>query len=109
MYDNVMNVIFFDSLPKDEKNPFASWIIESHGVEGLVQIKAVTTILAVGIMLYLIKTRYKLVAYPVLVFQLGLFYYLTCHVPVKSGYFGKDFALPLKLFFEFYLGSQSTW
>ena len=38
VYDNVMNVIFFESLKRDEKNPVASWIIEQKGVESLVEI-----------------------------------------------------------------------
>lgn len=104
VYDNVMNVIFFNSLPQDERNPFASWIIESFGVEGLVEIKSVTTILAVALMLFLLKTKYKVVILPVCLCQIALFYYLTFHV--TSGFLvTKDFGLPIKLFFEFYKGN----
>ncbi|MQF98049.1 MAG: hypothetical protein FI729_00745 [SAR202 cluster bacterium] len=107
VYDNVMNVIFFKTLKMDEKNPVASWIIETKGVSGLVEIKAVTTVLAVAIMLALLKTRYKLIVWPVFVFQLCLFYYLTFHVAGDTGdMFGKDFGLPIKLFFEFYMGEH---
>lgn len=107
VYDNVMNVIFFKTLKMDEKNPVASWIIETKGVSGLVEIKAVTTVLAVAIMLALLKTRYKLIIWPVFVFQLCLFYYLTFHVAGDTGnMFGKDFGLPIKLFFEFYTGEH---
>ena len=105
VYDNVMNVIFFETLKKDELNPVASWIIETKGVSGLVEIKAVTTIVAVVTMLLLLKTRYKFIIWPVLVFQLGLFYYLTFHVS-GGGIFGKDFGLPIRLFFEFYMGEH---
>lgn len=106
VYDNVMNVIFFESLEGDEKNPFASWIIENKGVAGLVEIKSVTTVLAVAIMLRLIKTKYKIIVWPVLGFQLCLFYYLTFHTPNTEEFFGKDFGTPLRLFFEFYLGEH---
>lgn len=106
VYDNVMNVIFFESLERNEKNPFASWIIDNKGVEGLVEIKAVTTMLAVAIMLCIIKTRYRIIVWPVLAFQLALFYYLTFHTPNGSEFFSKDFGTPIRLFFEFYLGEH---
>tara|TARA_Y100001938_G_scaffold82736_1_gene113851 strand:- start:66 stop:476 length:411 start_codon:yes stop_codon:yes gene_type:complete len=104
VYDNVMNVIFFDSLPMDERNPFASWLISRVGVAGLVEIKAITTILAVFTMLCLLKTKYRIVILPVCLFQLGLFYYLTFHV-ASGSLLSKDFGIPLKLFYEFYQGN----
>ena len=106
VYDNVMNVIFFESLKRDEKNPVASWIIEQNGVDGLVETKAVTTIVAVITMLFIIKTRYKFVIWPVLAFQLGLFYYLTFYTVEGGQLFSKDFGLPIRLFFEFYMGEH---
>ena len=106
VYDNVMNVIFFEGLEGNEKNPLASWIISNRGVEGLVEIKAITTILAVVIMLCLIKTRYRIIVWPVLAFQLSLFYYLTFHTSNTSQFFAKDFGIPLRLFFGFYLGEH---
>jgi len=107
VYDNVMNVIFFKTLKMDERNPIASWIIETKGVSGLVEIKAVTTVIAVAIMLGLLKTRYKIIIWPIFFFQLCLFYYLTFHIADGTGdMFGKDFGLPVKLFFEFYMGEH---
>ena len=108
VYDNVMNVIFFEDLEITEKNPFASWIISNRGVEGLVEIKSVTTILAVAIMLGLIRTKYRIIVWPVLAFQLSLFYYLTFHIPDVDAreFFSKDFGIPIRLFFEFYLGEH---
>ena len=51
VYDNVMNVVFYEDLPRTEQNPQASWIIENlGGVAGLVQVKAITTIMAVVVM-----------------------------------------------------------
>ena len=101
VYDNVMNVIFYDTLPIDERNPIASKIIEQYGVGGLVEIKSVGTIMAVIAMYLLIKTRYKFVVYPVFLAQLCLFYYLTFHVN-SDDFCGRDFGLPFKLFLEFY-------
>ena len=55
VYDNVMNVVFYDSLPIDELNPVASLIIDEFSVAGLVVAKAIGTILAVALMVTLIK------------------------------------------------------
>ena len=104
VYDNVMNVIFFESLPRDEQNPVASWIISESGVNGLIEIKSLGTVCAVAIMLVLAKTRYRLAIWGVFIFQIALFCYLTFYAP--SGIFvGKDLFLPLKLFLDFYMGN----
>jgi hypothetical protein len=85
-YDNTLNLIFMKTLPYDEQNPFASWIIQNHGVEGLIYLKAATTGIASLIMVALsfIK-KYRLALIPVLFFQLALFYYLTFYAPTESG------------------------
>lgn len=85
-YDNTLNLIFMKTLPYDEQNPFASWIIQNHGVEGLIYLKAATTGIASLIMVALsfIK-KYRLALIPVLFFQLALFYYLTFYTPTESG------------------------
>ena len=101
VYDNVMNVLFYRTLPLDERNPVASVIIEHFGVVGLVEIKAYGTILGVAIMLGLIKTKYKFVLYPILIGQLALFYYLTFHIN-GTGFWNGDFGLPFRMFLEFY-------
>ena len=90
-YDNTLNLIFMKTLPHDEQNPFASWIIQNHGVEGLIYLKAATTGIASLIMVALsfIK-RYRLALIPVLFFQLALFYYLTFYTPHGAGIFGND-------------------
>ena len=90
-YDNTLNLIFMKTLPQDEQNPFASWIIQNHGVEGLIYFKAATTGIASLIMIALsfIK-KYRLALIPVLFFQLALFYYLTFYTPDGAGIFGND-------------------
>ena len=94
------------TLPQDEQNPFASWIIQNHGVEGLIHLKAATTMLAVLIMcgLSFIK-KYRLALIPVLIFQLSLFYYLTFYTPdYAAGIFGNGNAgtiTPFKYYWEF--------
>ena len=104
VYDNVMNVLFYHTLPLDERNPVASIIIEHFGVVGLVETKAYGTILGVTVMLALIKTKYKFILYPILVGQLALFYFLTFHVNNSVGFWNGDLGLPFRMFLEFYRG-----
>ena len=104
VYDNVLNVVFYSSLPDDERNPFASRIIEEHGVAGLVEIKAMGTILAVMLMLVMIKTKYKFIVYPIFFIQFALFYFLTFHVNDMRNFWERDFGLPFFLVLEFYKG-----
>lgn len=107
VYDNVMNVVFYEDLPRTEQNPQASWIIENlGGVAGLVQVKAITTIMAVVVMLGLIKTKYRVVIFPVFLFQLCLFYYLTFHTVERNSFFNWDWGRAIRLFFEFYQGKH---
>jgi len=105
VYDNVLNVVFMETLPMDEQNPMASIIIEHVGVAGLVHIKAVTTILAVLIMCVLSFTKYRIVIIPVFIFQCLLFCYLTFYTPTGAGFWrsvDESIFEPLKLFWEFY-------
>ena len=107
VYDNVMNVVFYEDLPRTEQNPLASWIIRNvGGVAGLVQVKAITTMMAVIVMLGLIKTKYRVVILPVFLFQLCLFYYLTFHTIEGNTFFTGDFGRAIRLFFEFYQGKH---
>jgi hypothetical protein len=103
VYDNVMNVVFWDTLPEIEKNPVASWIIDRGGVSALVYTKAVGTMLACLAMIRLVYTRYKFAIIPVFIFQVCLFFYVTCYAE-NDFTRSDDFFQPLKLFFEFYLG-----
>lgn len=104
-YDNTLNLIFMKTLPCDEQNPFASWIIQNHGVEGLIYLKAATTMVAVIIMCCLsFVKRYRLALIPVLFFQLALFYYLTFYIPHGAGIFGNDsgnLTTPFSYYWEF--------
>lgn len=105
-YDNVMNVVFYDELPTTEQNPYASWIIRKAGVSGLVQIKAIGTVIAVALMLWLIKTKYRFVIIPVFLFQLGLFLYISFYTPDITNMAWDDWSKSIKLFFEFYQGKH---
>tara|TARA_R100000008_G_C3583235_1_gene170131 strand:- start:2091 stop:2492 length:402 start_codon:yes stop_codon:yes gene_type:complete len=106
VYDNVMNVVFYEDLPRTEQNPVASWIISKAGVAGLVQTKAITTMIAVVVMLSLIKTKYRVVILPVFLFQLCLFFYLTFYTVGNNTFFISDWGRAIKLFIEFYQGKH---
>tara|TARA_Y100000592_G_scaffold61324_1_gene95813 strand:+ start:1125 stop:1532 length:408 start_codon:yes stop_codon:yes gene_type:complete len=101
-YDNVMNVVFYKTLPIDERNPYASWIIDNWGVYGLVTAKTIGTVAAVILMLMLIKTKYKFVIYPVFICQAILFFYLTFYTASYTTFFNGDMGLPIEMFIEFY-------
>lgn len=101
VFDNVMNVVFMETLESEEKNPVASWIIENHGVYGLVKFKAIGTIMATIIMFLLAKTKYRIVIIPIFVFQLVLFLYLSLAV-VSGGFWSGDMFRPVREFFNFY-------
>lgn len=106
-YDNVLNLIFMRSLPLDEQNPVASAIIDLYGVEGLIHIKAITTLVAVVAMCILSFTKYKIPIFFVFCFQTLLFLYLTFYTPCGAwGFSNEDFALPVKLFWRFYAEGQ---
>lgn len=108
VYDNVLNVVFMETLPMDEQNPVASAIIDFWGVEGLVHIKAVTTIFAVLLMCALSFTKYRIVIIPVFIFQCLLFYYLTFYT-VTGSFWGNGYESifePLELFWRFYTENE---
>ena len=103
VFDNVMNVVYMQTLPTEEKNPFASWIIENWGVVGLVEIKAIGPILAVALMCKLAYTKYKVAIIPIFLFQICLFLYLAFASVESSMLFKQDMFVPIKEFFRFYL------
>lgn len=104
VYDNVLNYITMDTLAISEKNPIASRIIGQCGVAGFIQIKAISTLCAVAIMCGLVYTKWKWSIVPVFMFQVLLFFYLTCWA--EEGFWNmRDMFSPLKLVIEFYIGS----
>ena len=100
VYDTVMSVLFMPTLAQDEQNPASSWIIDQIGVSGLVQVKAVGTILAAAIMCKLVYTKWRTCIVPVFFFQLILFFYISFYV--VSNPFGSDMWLMIEMFFNFY-------
>lgn len=101
VFDNVMNVVFMETLESEEKNPVASWIISHYGVYGLVKFKAIGTVVAAIIMFLLAKTKYRVVIIPVFAFQVALFLYLSLAI-ASPGFWSKDMFRPVTEFFRFY-------
>ena len=100
VYDNVLNLLAMDILKEREQNPLASYIIQYWGVEGLICIKAFTTIVAVLLMVRLVYSRWRIVTVPVFIFQSMLFCYLTFYT--ESRFWARDMFLPLEMVIEFY-------
>jgi|GEM_PF-3039555 hypothetical protein len=104
-YDNVMSLVFWETLPENEENPLASLIIDYGGIETLVYSKAVGTLIACLAMIRLVYTRYRLAIVPIFLFQLCLFYYISFYT-VAGFDRPEDFFHTIKLFFEFYQGKH---
>jgi len=102
VYDNVLNLLTMDVLKEQEQNPLASYVIEYWGVEGLICIKAFTTMMAVLLMIRLVYSRWRIVIMPVFIFQTVLFCYLTFYT--TSGFWARDMFRPLEMVIEFYQG-----
>jgi hypothetical protein len=104
VFDNVMNVVYMQTLPQEERNPLCSYLIGEFGVEGFVFLKAVSTILAVILMSALVYTRFRIVIVFVFIFQIFLLLYLNLYTPNGIKFFDKDILVPMESFFRFYLG-----
>ena len=102
VFDNVMNVVYSETLALEEKNPVASWMIEQWGVVGLVELKALGTILSVALMCKLSYTKYRVAIIPVFIFQICLFLYLAFSSAQTNMIFTRDMFVPIKEFFKFY-------
>ncbi len=101
VYDNVMNVVYMRTLASDEENPVCLRIIESLGVEGLVLIKAISTICAVVLMCALVYTKFRIAIVPIFVFQVLFFLYLNFYASTGMMW-AHDWYRGLQSFIEFY-------
>ena len=101
VYDNIMNVVYMRTLPSDEQNPVCMRIIASLGVEGLVLIKALSTIIAVVLMCALVYTKFRIVIVPIFIFQILFFFYINFYASTGMMW-AHDWYLGLQSFVEFY-------
>lgn len=76
-YDNMLSVVYSESLPQLEQNPIGSYLIDTGGVGLFVVVKAVTTVLVVMFLYGLSLTRYRSIVILAAIFQAGLFLYLN--------------------------------
>jgi hypothetical protein len=60
-----------------EQNPIGKQLLKIGGLVLFIEVKAVCTVLSVLISFLLVKTKYRLAIIPVLLFQVGLFFYLN--------------------------------
>lgn len=85
VYDNAATYTFRDTIRETEENPAGRWLIDQGGVSLFVTVKAMTTLLVVGICLRLIYSdKYKIVIVAVCIFQILLFLYLNFYEPIPG-------------------------
>ena len=75
-YDNMLSVIYRDTLVEMEKNPLGLWLIE-YGVDFFVLVKAINTVLAVMVLYAVSFTKWRMLIFAVAFGQAYLFYYLN--------------------------------
>lgn len=76
-YDNTMTWIYSDTIVELEKNPVGVWLLEQGGVSLFITVKAAATLLLVGVLFVLSRTKYRWLIIPAFVFQLGMFAFLN--------------------------------
>ena len=76
-FDNVMTVIYSETIFEMEQNPIGSFLLAKGGVRLFVEVKALTTIAAIALMIGLIKTKYRMLIPAVFGAKLIFFFYLT--------------------------------
>lgn len=77
VYDTYISIIYSQYLGMLEQNPIGKQLLKIGGLVLFIEVKAVCTVLSVLISFLLVKTKYRLAIIPVLLFQVGLFFYLN--------------------------------
>lgn len=81
VYDTVLSIVFSSSLPYEELNPLCNIIIKNGGVNQLIIIKSISTIVVISILMRLAYTKFRVCVVIMFVFGLFLFFYLTFYCP----------------------------
>ena len=109
-FDNALNVITAQTLASLEENAAASRIIDSVGVVGLVELKAVGALLAVSLCLVVVRTKYWSAVAVTAAVQMALLCYLCFYIETGSNsysgimnFWGDPMLVP-RMVFEFYTG-----
>lgn len=76
-YDNSMTWIYSETIVELERNPAGVWLLEQGGVSLFITVKAVATLLLVGMLIGLSRTKYRWLVVVAFVFQLGMFGFLN--------------------------------
>jgi hypothetical protein len=98
VYDTALIVIYGDSIYSLEKNPVGNWLMTQGGVPLFATMKAILTICVVSCCILLVKTKYRVTIFGVLLFQVLLFLWLTF-----GGHSPFDGPNPLLDVIQFYL------
>jgi len=76
-YDNSMTWIYSETIVELEQNPVGSWLLEQGGVSLFITVKAAATLLLVGVLFGLTRTRYRWLIAGAFTFQVVMFAYLN--------------------------------
>ena len=83
VYDIYLTLIYSEYIEMMEANPLAKWIICEHGLYSFILTKAICTLVVCSICFLLLKTKYKIAVYGVLIYQIALFLALNFWVSDK--------------------------
>lgn len=86
-YDTALIYIYSEDIEHLEQNPLGNWLLSQGGISLFIDVKSLCTLVAIIFGICLIKNKYRIALIPVLLFQLGLFYYLTFYDPISPSKF----------------------
>ena len=110
-YDNSMTWIYSETIVELEQNPVGSWLLEQGGVSLFVTVKAAATLLLVGVLFGLTRTKYRWLIAGTFTLQLAVFAYLNLfsmeqgHLVINSLFRGDgESTHPITTWIEFMKG-----
>jgi hypothetical protein len=82
-YDIYLSAIYSDHLDYLEQNLICRWLIYNGGLNFFLLLKFISTLMVCAICFHLLKTKYKIAIYGVLIFQIYLFLFLNFYTESK--------------------------
>jgi hypothetical protein len=83
IYDIYLTIIFAEYIHYLEQSLISRYIISRFDVNVFIFTKSISTLMTCLFCCYLLNTKYKICVYAVMVFQIGLFFYLTYSTPTQ--------------------------
>lgn len=98
VYDTALIVVYRNTINEMERNPVGDWLLNQGGVPLFAFVKSILTLCVVLCCILLVKTKYRVTIFGVLLFQCLLFLYLTFYTRT-GGFEGPN---PLQEVIQFY-------